>query len=74
MKKRITISGSTGSVGTQALEVIDKIPGMFDVYALTGGANIDLLSAQIEKYSPEKVCVKNENDACLLSKKYKNVN
>lgn len=73
MKKRITISGSTGSVGTQALEVIDKIPGMFDVYALTGGANIDLLSAQIEKYSPEKVCVKNENDACLLSKKYKNI-
>ena len=72
MKKKIAILGSTGSIGTQALEVIDKIPDEFDVVALSAGNNIDLISSQIEKYTPKVVSVKTEKDAIILQRKYKN--
>ena len=72
MKKKIAILGSTGSIGTQALEVIDKIPDEFDVVALSAGNNIDLISSQIEKYTPKVVSVKTEKDAITLQRKYKN--
>jgi len=58
MKKKISILGSTGSIGTQALEVIEKISDKFEIIALSGGDNIDLLKRQIEKISPKTVCVK----------------
>ena len=51
MKKRISILGSTGSIGTQALEVIDKLKDRFEITALSGGSNIKLLKEQAEKYS-----------------------
>jgi len=60
MKKKITILGSTGSIGTQALEVIEKLQDNFDVIALSAGDNVELLSKQIEKFNPKKVCVKSE--------------
>ena len=72
MKKKIAILGSTGSIGTQALEVIDKISDEFDVVALSAGNNIGLISSQIEKYAPKVVSVKTETDAIVLQKKYKN--
>ena len=71
MKKRIAIFGSTGSIGTQALEVVDNIPDSFEIIALSAGSNIDLVSSQIEKYNPKLVCVKSEEDAICLQKKYK---
>lgn len=58
MKKKISILGSTGSIGTQALEVIEKLQDKIELVAISGGDNIGLLSAQIHKYSPKIVCVK----------------
>lgn len=55
-KRKISIIGSTGSIGRQALEVIDKLPGRFEIIALAGGSNIELLRQQAEKYKPKFVC------------------
>ena len=54
--KNVVILGSTGSIGTQTLEVIDKLDN-YRVYALACGNNIELLNSQIEKYKPEFVCI-----------------
>ena len=53
MKRKISILGSTGSIGKQALEVIEKLGDKFEIIALTGGSNIDLLNKQIEKFKPK---------------------
>lgn len=55
MKRKISIIGSTGSIGTQALEVIDKLQDKFEIIALAGGNNIDLLKQQAEKYKPKYI-------------------
>jgi len=52
-KKNIAILGSTGSIGTQALEVIGANPGHFSAYALTAGTNVDLLIEQCHRFDPE---------------------
>ena len=59
-KKQIAILGSTGSIGTQALEVIAANPDLFEVYAITGNNNVDLLIQQAIAYTPEVVIVANE--------------
>lgn len=59
-KKNIAILGSTGSIGTQALEVIEENLSLFDVYALTAGNNIDLLIQQTRQFLPEIVVIGNE--------------
>ena len=74
MKKKIAILGSTGSIGTQALEVIDRLQNKFELVAISAGANIELVINQIEKYNPKFVSVKNENDASFLQKKFPNIN
>ena len=53
MKRRISILGSTGSIGRQALEVIEKLEDKFEIIALAGGSNIDLLNEQIRKFKPK---------------------
>lgn len=53
MKKKISILGSTGSIGRQALEVIDKLQDKFEIIALTAGSNIELLNEQIKKFKPK---------------------
>ena len=73
MKKKIAILGSTGSIGTQALEVIDKIKDDLEVIALSAGNNINLISKQIEKYKPQIVSVKTKADADNLQKKYPSI-
>ena len=70
MTKKITILGSTGSIGTQALEVIDKLNGQVEVVALSAGNNISLISQQIKKYSPTYVCVSSEDAAKTLKKDF----
>lgn len=55
-KRKISIIGSTGSIGTQALEVIEKIRDKFEIIALTGGNNTELLKKQCEKFKPKYVC------------------
>ncbi|MBO7202609.1 MAG: 1-deoxy-D-xylulose-5-phosphate reductoisomerase [Paludibacteraceae bacterium] len=61
MKKKITILGSTGSIGTQALEVIEEQSDLFEAYILTAGNNADLLIKQARKFNPEIVVIGNED-------------
>jgi len=60
-KKQIAILGSTGSIGTQALEVISENDSLYEVYALTANNNVDLLIQQARKYKPEMVAIGNED-------------
>ena len=62
MKKKISILGSTGSIGRQALEVIDKLQDKFEIVALTAGSNTDLLNKQIQKYHPKYVYSENSEN------------
>ncbi|RYY51435.1 MAG: 1-deoxy-D-xylulose-5-phosphate reductoisomerase [Chitinophagaceae bacterium] len=59
-KKRLAILGSTGSIGTQALEVVAMHPGLFEVEILSGHSNADLLIEQARKFSPNAVVVTDE--------------
>ncbi len=61
MKKQITILGSTGSIGTQALQVIEEHPDLYEVYALTANNKVDLLVEQVRKFHPEAVVIANED-------------
>ena len=54
-KKKISIIGSTGSIGTQALEVIERLQDKFEIIALAGGSNTDLLKQQAQKFRPKFV-------------------
>ena len=65
-KKQIAILGSTGSIGTQALDVITQHPDKFEVYALTANNNIDLLIEQAIKFTPEVVVIANDNNYLTL--------
>ncbi|MEL7535255.1 MAG: 1-deoxy-D-xylulose-5-phosphate reductoisomerase [Bacteroidota bacterium] len=58
--KRIAILGSTGSIGTQALEVVDQHPDKFSVVVLTANNQADLLIEQARKYRPQIVVIANE--------------
>ena len=60
-KKQIAILGSTGSIGTQALEVIYENNSLFEVYALTANNNVELLIEQSRKFMPEMVAISNED-------------
>ena len=51
--RKISILGSTGSIGRQALEVIEKLQDKFEIIALAGGSNTDLLNEQIKKFKPK---------------------
>jgi 1-deoxy-D-xylulose-5-phosphate reductoisomerase len=57
----IAILGSTGSIGTQALEVIENHPDYFDLQILTAGKNADLLIEQAKKYQPNTVVISDED-------------
>ena len=59
-KKRIAILGSTGSIGTQALEVIAEHPDLYEVYALTANNRVELLIEQARRFMPDAVVVANE--------------
>ena len=71
---KISILGSTGSIGRQAIEVIQKMPGFFEVVSLTGGANLDVLRSQIKLVNPKNVCVKSGQDALALKKEFPKIN
>ncbi|MDD5428249.1 MAG: 1-deoxy-D-xylulose-5-phosphate reductoisomerase [Candidatus Omnitrophica bacterium] len=56
MKKKVVILGSTGSIGTNALDVLSRLGGEFEVTGLSAGSNIGLVSAQARKFRPKFVC------------------
>ena len=55
-KRKISIIGATGSIGTQALEVIEKLQDKFEIIALAGGHNVELLKKQADKFKPKYIC------------------
>jgi|TARA_R110000737_G_scaffold193486_2_gene214742 1-deoxy-D-xylulose-5-phosphate reductoisomerase len=60
-QKGIAILGSTGSIGTQSLEVIEAYPEYFDLRVLTANSNADLLIAQAKKHQPQAVVIVDES-------------
>ncbi len=70
--KNIAILGSTGSIGTQALEVIDANPTLFQVSVLTAQSNVDLLIAQALKFIPKIVVIGDVNKYQVLKSALKN--
>ena len=71
--KKIAILGSTGSIGTQTLDVIRENPGRFKVEALTCGANTEQQEKQIEEFKPQFAVTAGEEDAAALAHKYPGV-
>lgn len=65
--KRISILGSTGSIGVKALEVVARYPDKFQVVALAGGKNYQKLQEQIKHFHPELVCLVNPEAAKELA-------
>lgn len=57
MKKHLAILGSTGSIGTQTLDIVRSNPDRFEVYALTAHRSLDLLIEQALEFHPEVVCI-----------------
>lgn len=66
--RHLAILGSTGSIGTQTLEVVDNNEDM-KVVSLAAGSNIDLVEQQIRKYHPEFVCIYQEDKARELARR-----
>ena len=71
--RKISILGSTGSIGTQALDVVASHPDRFSVKALACGRNTTLLSEQIKRFQPELVSVERPSDAQALAKEHPGV-
>ena len=71
--KRVAILGSTGSIGTQTLEVIRQNPERFKVTALTCGYNTELLAEQIEEFRPDFAVTAGEEDALGLAMRFPKV-
>ena len=61
MKKQICILGSTGSIGTQALDVIEQHADKYEVYCLTANTRVELLAQQARKFNPAAVVVADES-------------
>ena len=74
MKKQICILGSTGSIGTQTLDIVRANPDRFEVYALCANRSIDLLVQQAMEFHPEVVCIADESLYDTLNTKLSTIN
>jgi 1-deoxy-D-xylulose-5-phosphate reductoisomerase len=61
--KRVSILGSTGSIGSQCLKVVESLPGRFEIVALAAGSNVDLIAEQVARHHPKVVSVATEDAA-----------
>jgi len=71
--RRLVLLGSTGSIGCQTLDVLDRlreVGHVLDIVALAAGSNLDRLCRQIDTYSPDAVGIASEKDAKTLRKRY----
>ena len=68
--KYVSILGSTGSIGTQTLDVIKQHPDQFEAVALVAHRNIDLLEQQINEFHPLMAGVVDEDAYALLKERY----
>ena len=71
--KKLAILGSTGSIGTQTLDIVREHPDKFKVTALTCGKNVKLLADQIREFSPLTVCVSDPDDAETLRESFPDI-
>jgi 1-deoxy-D-xylulose-5-phosphate reductoisomerase len=67
--KRVAILGSTGSIGTQALDILEQYPEEYEIVALSANENIDLLEMQALRYRPAKLGVINTDQADVLRRR-----
>ena len=67
MKKHLAILGSTGSIGTSTLDVVDAHPDRFEVVALAAGDNVQLLAEQVKRYRPRLVSTRTAEGAAKLA-------
>jgi 1-deoxy-D-xylulose-5-phosphate reductoisomerase len=71
--RTLAVLGSTGTIGTYTLEIVDKYPGQFRVVSLACGKNIEKLISQIEKYRPKVVSVEKSDSITDLKKRFPDV-
>lgn len=71
MKKKLSILGSTGSIGVSTLDVVRQHPERYEVVALSAGRNVDILAEQIKRYKPTVVSVQSASDVDALAAKIK---
>jgi 1-deoxy-D-xylulose-5-phosphate reductoisomerase len=69
--QRLTILGSTGSIGQSTLDVVRRSPHRFQVFALVAGRNLELLLEQIREFSPQVAVVAREEDVPILAQRLK---
>ncbi len=74
MPERIALLGSTGSIGSQALDVISRFPEEFTVEVLTAGNNVDLLTQQALLYQPDSVVIGNSDHYIRLKENLRDTN
>ena len=67
--KRLAILGSTGSIGTSTLEVVEAHPDEFKIMALAAGSNLDLLEQQVRRFAPQMVSLASEERARELRRR-----
>ncbi|MDH3814359.1 MAG: 1-deoxy-D-xylulose-5-phosphate reductoisomerase [Acidobacteriota bacterium] len=68
--KRVAVLGSTGSIGTSTLSIVESFPDRFQIVALAAGRNIDLLRSQIARHKPLLVSVDRADDAKTLAREF----
>ena len=71
MKQRITVLGSTGSIGTNTLDVVARHPGRFEVFALSAATQVDALLAQCARFAPRYAVMASPEHASALAEKCK---
>ena len=71
MKQRITVLGSTGSIGTSTLDVVARHPERFEVFALSAATQVDLMLAQCQRFTPRYAVMASAPHAQLLADKLK---
>ena len=71
--KAITLIGSTGSIGTQTLDIVAQCPEQFRIVGLAAGSNVELLASQIRQFRPSIVAISNESKLPELKSAIKDV-
>ena len=72
-QERIALLGSTGSIGTQALDIISRYPERYGVEVLVGGNNVDLLTLQAKHFKPRSVVIGNAGRLATLRENLKGI-
>ena len=72
--KKISLLGSTGSIGTSTLDVVERNPEDFQILAMSAGSNVELFAQQIRKFKPQVVALFDSKKVSLLKKRVADLN